>query len=645
MQLVYFWIENYGVVKNKGVLLNQEYKIDFLYAENKGELIIEKTENEIPKNFFSYSKNESIIKNISCIIGGNGSGKTSIIHALFSTKNKINKSKYIKIYRVSDNELKLITNIDLIEIKNKTNYLNIKKTDDEDEMDCLFYTNSLEMYELNLYSLKNVYDISYKNELRNFKLSASSEGIINPTGEDYLNYMNNQFLKRLLLSKIKQIKKEESILSYISFPEMQKIIQNRLKKVKVELRNIEISENGKKFNEYYEKILKFDKRINKYKFINNFFKEAIEIFIIKELKENELSFFYDKIEALEKINIEYTEEYEELNTKLENFKEKKEEKEKLEKQLKKIKENKMKKDLENICNALLEIEENLLKYPFLKTKIEFIKETIEILFDMEEYNNKNGKMKLILNLEKNFNVLEKFFFLDYTIQELLTYKIFNISFDEYFSSGEKSLLEMVLRVEEVLERIKNKESLLFIIEEPESFLHPEWQRKNIDLLIKFSEIFKLCGIKNLQYLLTSHTPLIIGDLPKGNIVSLNNENAQCVTGFGSNLLDILKNDFELSSFFGEFSKNKIKKVIDILSKDKGGKIKFKEIEKNKEEIEFIIKSLGETLIKNKIDKMYKEYKEYKEENIGINNIEKIIKIVESYGMTVDEFYKQSRVKK
>ncbi|UPO98412.1 ATP-binding protein (plasmid) [Cetobacterium somerae] len=632
MQLVYFWIENYGVIKNKGVLLNQEYKIDFLYAENKGELIIEKTENEIPKNFFSYSKNESIIKNISCIIGGNGSGKTSIIHALFSTKNKINKSKYIKIYRVSDNELKLITNIDLIEIKNKTNYLNIKKTDDEDEMDCLFYTNSLEMYELNLYSLKNVYDISYKNELRNFKLSASSEGIINPTGEDYLNYMNNQFLKRLLLSKIKQIKKEESILNYISFPEMQKIIQNRLKKVKVELRNIEISENGKKFNEYYEKILKFDKRINKYKFINNFFKEAIEIFIVKELKENELSFFYDKIEALEKINIEYTEEYEELNTKLENFKEKKEEKEKLEKQLKKIKENKMKKDLENICNALLEIEENLLKYPFLKTKIEFIKETIEILFDMEEYNNKKGKMKLILNLEKNSNVLEKFFFLDYTIQELLTYKIFNVSFDEYFSSGEKSLLEMVLRVEEVLERIKNKESLLFIIEEPESFLHPEWQRKNIDLLIKFSEIFKLCGIKNLQYLLTSHTPLIIGDLPKGNIVSLNNENAQCVTGFGSNLLDILKNDFELSSFFGEFSKNKIKKVIDILSKDKGGKIKFKEIEKNKEEIEFIIKSLGETLIKNKLERMYFELEKE-------DPVQKIKKLMKEKGVTLEDLKK------
>ena len=59
-----------------------------------------------------------------------------------------------------------------------------------------------------------------------------------------------------------------------------------------------------------------------------------------------------------------------------------------------------------------------------------------------------------------------------------------------------------------------------------------------------------------------------------------------------------------------------------MSKDKENKYNTEEIEKNITEIEFIIDSIGEPLIKNRLDKMYNEYKEFKKiENSKENNEE------------------------
>ena len=60
-----------------------------------------------------------------------------------------------------------------------------------------------------------------------------------------------------------------------------------------------------------------------------------------------------------------------------------------------------------------------------------------------------------------------------------------------------------------------------------------------------------------------------------------------------------------------------------MSKDKEDKYSTEEIEKNITEIEFIIDSIGEPLIKNRLDKMYNDYKEFKNiENLK-DNIEEI----------------------
>ena len=155
-------------------------------------------------------------------------------------------------------------------------------------------------------------------------------------------------------------------------------------------------------------------------------------------------------------------------------------------------------------------------------------------------------------------------------------------------------------------------------------MHPEWQRKIIDFLSNLKASLPWLQNKKIQIILTSHTPFIVGDLPETNIIFLENKKVveNSTKTFGSNIYDLFKENFLLESCFGEFSRKKIKKVIDLLDKE-NGKYNIEEIEKNIIEIEFIIDSIGEPLIKNRLDKMYNDYKEFKNiENLK-DNIEEI----------------------
>lgn len=174
-------------------------------------------------------------------------------------------------------------------------------------------------------------------------------------------------------------------------------------------------------------------------------------------------------------------------------------------------------------------------------------------------------------------------------------------------------------------------------------MHPEWQRKVIDFLRFLKNNIPWMKKIDIQVILVSHTPFLVGDIPGENISYfkdgelIRNEHKT----FGGNIYDILKESFLMKSCFGEFSKQKIEKVIRLLSKDENNNYKEDEIEINRREIEFLIDSLGEYLIKNRLKKMYNEYKESKNntKNIDEKNLEEIIKLIKDNGLEIDDIVK------
>lgn len=79
MQLEYIWIEDYGVLKNKGFNFNPNACYSF---DEKTGVITKEIKNEIPVDFF-HIENDTI-SGITALVGSNGAGKSTALHFIAS---------------------------------------------------------------------------------------------------------------------------------------------------------------------------------------------------------------------------------------------------------------------------------------------------------------------------------------------------------------------------------------------------------------------------------------------------------------------------------------------------------------------------------------------------------------------------------
>lgn len=157
------------------------------------------------------------------------------------------------------------------------------------------------------------------------------------------------------------------------------------------------------------------------------------------------------------------------------------------------------------------------------------------------------------------------------------------------SDGEKSLLALVGDIaRRLIIANPNLENPLLgegivLIDEIELHLHPKWQREVIN---KLREVFP-----NIQFILTTHSPQVISEIPREclHILSWNNKQEQPVVfhperSLGLDSSDVLSEIMDSSPINQEF-KLKVDKVFDEI--DKG------EFEKAEKEINNLEKEYGE----------------------------------------------------
>lgn len=137
------------------------------------------------------------------------------------------------------------------------------------------------------------------------------------------------------------------------------------------------------------------------------------------------------------------------------------------------------------------------------------------------------------------------------------------------SSGERALLNIFSRIElsDYLSKIqkndfKLNDNIMLLLDELDLYLHPEWQRNMITKII--DELKNIYSDKNIQIIFSTHSPLMLSDIPKSNILWLKPDEKKVNLDnqtFGANIYDLYKNDFFLNSFMGEFAKSEIDKLI------------------------------------------------------------------------------------
>ena len=183
------------------------------------------------------------------------------------------------------------------------------------------------------------------------------------------------------------------------------------------------------------------------------------------------------------------------------------------------------------------------------------------------------------------------------------------------SSGERALMNFMSRLyfaSRIAEFLPEtgfswNESILLLIDEIDLYLHPEWQRQILnDLLTAIQEEFPR---NYFQIIITSHSPIILSDIPQENSIFLKrNEDGKIVQDkhgiqtFGANIYTLYKDAFFIKDglAMGSFARKKINSWIE----------EIKEGEADADDIKKKLELIGEPIIRKRLEKNVQERGEH-----------------------------------
>ncbi|SDF77662.1 AAA ATPase domain-containing protein [Pedobacter terrae] len=170
------------------------------------------------------------------------------------------------------------------------------------------------------------------------------------------------------------------------------------------------------------------------------------------------------------------------------------------------------------------------------------------------------------------------------------------------SAGEEAQLNFFSRLHEIKRAVKDK-PLMLLIDEGELYFHPQWQKFFLTWLL---DCVKIMFAKNqVQIILTTHSPFIVSDLPKQNLVFLRKDDSgNCglpsdeiqTETLGANIHELFTNSFFLQDgLMGEHAREYIQGLIKEIKKTrKITREKYHKVYKNK------VNLIGEQFLKTKI---------------------------------------------
>ena len=211
-------------------------------------------------------------------------------------------------------------------------------------------------------------------------------------------------------------------------------------------------------------------------------------------------------------------------------------------------------------------------------------------FDESIYIDKKISIEFEMNhFLSKWDVIEIFDFIDefWEIHLKFIWET-NLEFQNLSAWQQTMLIRFTNIYKEILEQ-KEKEwktDFLILIDEPDLHLHLDWQRQYIQKLI---DVFSTLDSEiNLHFIIATHSPFIISDLPKESLVLLNKweqvPGEQIPETFGANYIDIIKNWFFFENkqmLMGSFAQNII---WDIAENERKYFTDDKELDKNHENI-------------------------------------------------------------
>lgn len=200
--------------------------------------------------------------------------------------------------------------------------------------------------------------------------------------------------------------------------------------------------------------------------------------------------------------------------------------------------------------------------------------------------------------------------------------------DRNMSSGENALLNFFSKLYSFIENnlteqsksLPNKQNYIILLDEADLGFHPIWKKRYVNAILKsLPHFFESLDVKpNLQIIITTHDPLTLSDLPINNVVFLYKDKGFCKImsnkdqnkiqkTFGANITDLLAHSFFVEEgLIGDFSKSKIKEVIEWINENKKLSDKYKSTPKFIAQLEYyksVVNLIDEKIVKMKLAEM------------------------------------------
>lgn len=527
MEAIAVYIKEYNNMHNKVISFSPCFSFEFKQSK-----IVVSKKNEF--NIFNYFK--SNIVNVTAIVGDNGSGKTSILNVMsdvFAYKHSTNGNFILfydnvdRVYVLGKNEIEIICEGNDIEIKHV-----------EDDFVCYGGQNIGNIFPVGMCFISNVFNPSaYYYPYHDSK-----------PGDGYFNYEIAKLIKDAAM-------KDEPSLSNIVYPYICEETKREIKFIKThgniagfDIRNCIIRNISDNIQRDFEDKIKTVKKNFFVKTESIFNKDWIEVVANKEF------YFWAKFvlnSVCAFVSIYQSEDKDKLLKQFERW---------LFKYWEVIYSNR---NSSNYQDVLVDVMKSFFnRYNNFSLNIhEHLTAVMKLLHDNFKFIDGVYRAEHEKQVQVVFDIYEHYI-------ALSNKGINGLDFSWDMSSGERGMLSLFARLNALSDNMLfDYDNVLICIDEADVLFHPKWQQ---EFVYKLQNILtKIYDGKNIQIIMTSHSPIFLSDIPRKHVVLLQ-ETEELNETFAANIFELYNNTFFLKEhnnigIMGDYSNHVIKYVLNIIA--------------------------------------------------------------------------------